>query len=145
MAITEKSTIFVLSLWNLLKIIISWVLSIARIFAWLEGNCGFLSMDKFWPILLFFTHPLTFRLPIYRISNMKGLGENRRDIVLKKTWMFKSFFVRWKRIYNILLKEENTKLGKIFSNYRTTQLTYLPTLLPYRRREHLVYSNYVVF
>ena len=41
LAINKKSTIVVQSLWNLVKIFISWVLYVPKISAWLDQNCGF--------------------------------------------------------------------------------------------------------
>ena len=45
-AINKKSTIVVQSLWNLVKIFISWVLYVARISAGLDQNCGFFTNSK---------------------------------------------------------------------------------------------------
>ena len=61
MATSNKSTIFLLSLWNLVKIIICWIDSVATLSAWLAKNVDFLLKGKIWAWELFFTHPLSLR------------------------------------------------------------------------------------
>lgn len=49
--ISKKSTIFLKSLWQLMKIFISWEGSVPKILAWSEKNCWFIA--KFWACTLF--------------------------------------------------------------------------------------------
>ena len=55
-----KIPLFVLSLLNLLKIIISWVLSVPRVLAWLEQNCGFFINRQLFAHSTFFYSPSTY-------------------------------------------------------------------------------------
>ena len=58
LAINKKSIIVVLSLWNLVKIFISWVIHVVWISAWLDQDCGFFISEQVLGLSTFFTHPL---------------------------------------------------------------------------------------
>ena len=82
LAITEKSTIFVLSLWNLLKIIISWVLSVARILAWLELNYEVFINGQVLAYFTFFFSPSMYHLCRLGVGGCSG----KRTQNFKLSW-----------------------------------------------------------
>ena len=49
-----KSTILNQSIWNFVKITISWLLDVAGKSAWLIWNCGCYTIFNFWECLIFF-------------------------------------------------------------------------------------------
>ena len=64
--ISKKSTIYLLSLWNLVIIEILWVDFVARISAWSDKSCGFLVFNNSQKLVHFFlTHPLNRTARIY--------------------------------------------------------------------------------
>ena len=62
-AINEKSIIFIQSLWNFVKMTMSWIVKIAKFWAWLDKNYGFFinsifqSQSHFLLLTLYFNPP----------------------------------------------------------------------------------------